>query len=40
MTHFILIFLKVVGNEKHLAIFEIGRANSQNAFRGSLDVNS
>jgi hypothetical protein len=43
MTHIIgvvIIFLKFVGNGKHLSVFEIGGAFGQDAFRGSFDVGS
>jgi len=36
----VIVFLEFVSNGKHLAIFEVGRAFGQNAFRGAFNVGS
>jgi hypothetical protein len=36
----VIVFLKFVGDGKHLAIFEVGGAFGQNAFGGTFNVGS
>ena len=36
----VIVFLEFVSNRKHLAIFEVGGAFGQNAFRGTFNIGS